>query len=121
MQKNNPAFVLIHGAWHDHHTWDKVVPILAEKGFAAVALDLPGAGKNAKWPESYSAKPFDIEAFKTEPSPNNTTTQAERNTAVIDAIQQANALGNGQVVLVGHSLGGLTLNQVGELVKCQAA
>ena len=111
LNSDQPAFVLIHGAWHDHHTWDKVVPILAQNGFGSIAIDLPGAGKHAKWPTSYSAEPFDLEAFKTEPSPN-IATQAERNSAVIDAIQHAKEIGNSKVVLVGHSLGGLTLNQI---------
>ena len=115
----NPAFVLIHGAWHNHHTWDKVVPLLAARGYAAVAIDLPGAGANAAIPSSFNQRPLDPAAFGTEPSPNAGVTQDERTQATLDAISAAAAKGNGQVVLVGHSLGGLTLNQVGEAAHDQ--
>lgn len=53
----NPAFVLIHGAWHNHHTWHKVVPLLAARGYASVAIDLPGAGANAAVPTSFKQRP----------------------------------------------------------------
>lgn len=115
----NPAFVFIHGAWHNHHTWDLVVPLLAEKGYASIAIDLPGAGKQALIPNSYKQTPIDTKAFASEPSPNNQVTQADRNKAVLTAIQQAATKGDGRVILVGHSLGGLTLNPVGELAYQQ--
>ena len=89
---------------------------MSKNGYASLAIDLPGAGKRAKFPHSFSAEPFDLAAFSTEPSPNNGPTQSERTEAVISAIREAKALGHGSVVLVGHSLGGLTLNQVGELI-----
>ena len=46
-------------------------------------------------------------------------TQGERNEAILLAIQEAASLGNGQVVLVGHSLGGLTLTPVAQMVPEQ--
>ncbi len=110
----NPAFVFIHGAWSNHHTWDKVVAILANKGFASVAIDLPGAGANAAVPQSFRHRPLDREAFAAEPSPNGDVTQEERTAAVLNSLEKARTLGNGKVILVGHSLGGLTLNHVGE-------
>ncbi len=111
-----PAFVLIHGAWHDHHTWDKIAPRLAAQGFAALAIDLPGAGVNAKIPTSFGKRPFDPVAFAQEPSPNAHVTQDERNQATLNAIAEATKLGNGEVVLVGHSLAGLTLSPVTEMM-----
>ena len=111
---NNPAFVFIHGAWHNHHTWDKVVSRLAERGYASVAIDLPGAGANAAIPLSFNQRPLDPAAFGSEPSPNAGVSQSERNEAALAAVREARERGNGQVVLVGHSLGGLTLNQLGE-------
>ena len=116
---NNPAFVLIHGAWHNAHTWDKVVPLLAERDYASVAIDLPGAGGHTKIPASYNQRPLDLAAFGTEPSPNAGVTQDERNEATLLAIKEAAFLGNGQVVLVGHSLGGLTLTPVAQMAPEQ--
>jgi len=36
---NNLPFVLVHGSWHDSHSWDLVLPLLTQKGFAAHTLD----------------------------------------------------------------------------------
>ena len=115
----NPAFVFIHGAWHNANTWNKVIPLLAKRGFASVAIDLPGAGENAQLPASYHQRPLDPVAFATEPSPNAGVTQEERNAATLAAIEEAASLGNGQVVLVGHSLGGITLSPVAQMAPEQ--
>jgi len=116
---NNPTFVFIHGAWHNHHTWDKVVAALSERGYGSVAIDLPGAGPNAQSPAAFNERPLDPAKFATEPSPNAGVTQAERNDATIAAVQQATQMGNGRVVLVGHSLGGLTISPVAEMIPEQ--
>ena len=42
-----PAFVFVHGAWHNAATWHKLIPLLEARGYVARALDLPGAGANA--------------------------------------------------------------------------
>lgn len=39
-----PAVVLIHGAGHDHETWDEVAAALAGAGLRPLAPDLPGHG-----------------------------------------------------------------------------
>lgn len=114
--KENAAFVLIHGAWHNQETWADLVPELTARGHASVAIDLPGAGANAAVPESFSQRPLDPAAFGTEPSPNAGVTQEERTAAAIAAVRQAATLGNGEVVLVGHSLGGLTISPVAEQI-----
>ncbi len=120
---NNPAFVFIHGAWHDSHTWAKVTPKLEDRGYASVAIDLPGAGKNAKVPESFSTRPLDPAQYGMEVSPNAGVSQEARNEATLAAIETAATLGNGEVVLVGHSLGGITLSPVCQLAhdKIKAA
>jgi pimeloyl-ACP methyl ester carboxylesterase len=107
---SKPAFLFVHGAWHNRATWALVAALLEAKGYRARALDLPGAGANAKQPSSFFNRPLDAAAFATEPSPNAGVTQAERTTAVLAEIE---ALG-GDVVLVGHSLGGLTVSSVAE-------
>jgi pimeloyl-ACP methyl ester carboxylesterase len=46
----NPAFVFVHGAWHDAATWRLVTPLLQARGNVVRASDLPGAGRNARAP-----------------------------------------------------------------------
>jgi pimeloyl-ACP methyl ester carboxylesterase len=106
--------VLIHGAWHDHHTWDSVVPLLETKGWVVKAIDLPGAGANAPRPTSFKTRPLDPAAFGTEPSPNAGVTQDERTAATIEAVREVNAMTGGKAVVLGHSLGGLTVSSVVE-------
>src|SRR5260370_41930285 len=33
--------ILVHGAWADGSSWDKVIPLLEEKGFHVTAVHLP--------------------------------------------------------------------------------
>nr|WP_180166593.1 alpha/beta fold hydrolase [Stenotrophomonas sp. SbOxS2]NYT99445.1 alpha/beta fold hydrolase [Stenotrophomonas sp. SbOxS2] len=110
MSSSRPTFLLIHGAWHDSSTWSKVTPILESQGCRVSVLDLPGAGAHARAPEAYFQTPVDPGAFATEPSPNAGVSQDERNEAVIRAIDEL----GGEVVLVGHSLGGVTVAEVSE-------
>jgi pimeloyl-ACP methyl ester carboxylesterase len=42
------AVLLVHGAWHGAWCWEKVLPLLAEQGVGAKAIDLPGHGANAR-------------------------------------------------------------------------
>lgn len=116
MPGTKPAFVFIHGAWHGARSWDRVVPLLEAAGHHCLAIDLPGSGGNARLPASFSATPFDPAAFGTEPSPNAGVTQDERTAAAVAAVREAAVKGNGKVVLVGHSLGGITVSPVAESV-----
>lgn len=108
--------VLVHGAWHDHHTWDAVVPLLEAQGVVAKAIDLPGAGANAAWPDCIKTRPMDPAACAREPSPNAGVTQNERTDAVIAAVREVNAETGGKAVILGHSLGGLTMTPVAEAI-----
>jgi len=108
----NPGFLFVHGAWHGEATWRRLLPMLHDAGFDARALDLPGAGRNARMPASFTARPFDATAFATEPSPNAGVTQAERTEAVVELVAEM----GGNVILVGHSLGGVTISAVAEAV-----
>lgn len=63
MSVTKGVFVLIHGGWHNHSAWDSVTPILKANGFAALTLDLPGAGVNAIAPTSLRRSPFDPAAI----------------------------------------------------------
>lgn len=116
MSRDKPAFVFVHGAWHGARSWDRVTPLLGAAGHHCVAVDLPGSGANAAAPASYAKRPFDPAAFATEPSPNAGVSQDQRSHAAIEAVTSAAARGNGKVVLVGHSLGGITVSPVAEAV-----
>ena len=116
MSKSKAAFVLVHGGWHNRSTWRRVTPMLEAQGFAALTLDLPGAGANAIAPASSSRRPFDPAAFAIEPSPVAGITQEERVHAVLAVVEQAASLANGRVILVGHSAAGMTISAVAEQV-----
>lgn len=118
---NDPAkkklpFVLVHGAWHGAWTYERVVPLLAAGGHAAVARDLPAHGLNAKFPSAYLARPLDAAAFATEPAACANTTLDDYADSVVATIEQMRALGHDQVVLVGHSMGGVAITAVAERV-----
>jgi pimeloyl-ACP methyl ester carboxylesterase len=116
MSVSKAAFVLVHGGWHNHSSWDNVTPVLEAQGFAALARDLPGAGANAIAPRSLSRRPFDLAAFAAEPSPMAGVTQEQRTQAVVALVKGAAALADGKVILVGHSAGGMTISAVAEQV-----
>ncbi|MCI5074320.1 alpha/beta hydrolase [Oricola sp.] len=113
---SRPGFVFVHGAWHNHNTWDHVIERLSARDLLTHALDLPGAGLDAKMPKSYFERPLDAQAFATEPSPNAGVTQAERTEHVVNAVREMAARANGKVILAGHSLGGATVSHVAEEV-----
>jgi pimeloyl-ACP methyl ester carboxylesterase len=116
MSATKAVFVLIHGGWHNRSAWDKVTPILKANGFAALTLDLPGAGANAIAPTSLKFSPFDPVAFAAERSPMAGVTQEERTQAVVALVKEAASCSDGKVVLVGHSAGGMTVSAVAEQV-----
>jgi pimeloyl-ACP methyl ester carboxylesterase len=116
MSATKAVFVLIHGGWHNHSAWDRVTPILKASGFAALTLDLPGAGVNTIAPTSLMRSPFDPAAFAAERSPIAGITQQQRTQAVVALAKQAASLSDGKVILVGHSAGGMTISAVAEQV-----
>ena len=84
------TFILIHGSWHSAWNWHKVVPLLEKAGHKAIAVDLPGMGRD-KTP---------IQEVKLK-------TTVERICQLIDSIE-------GKVVLVGHSKNGIMISQAAE-------
>lgn len=86
------TFVLVHGAFHGAWCWTKLVPELERRGHRAVAFDLPGGGED-KTPieqitlESYVTRITDTVSRQPEP-----------------------------VMLVGHSLGGISVTAAAERV-----
>jgi pimeloyl-ACP methyl ester carboxylesterase len=116
MSAPKAVFVLVHGGWHNRSAWGRVTPILEAAGFAALTLDLPGAGANAIAPTSLGLRPFDPVAFAAERSPVAGITQEERTQAVVALVKEAASRGSGKVILVGHSAGGMTISAVAEQV-----
>ena len=83
-------FVLVHGAWHGGWCWSRVVDALRAAGHSALAPDLPGHGGDD--------------------APHDSVDLGCYVECVRDLIDEL----SGDVVLVGHSLGGLTISQVAE-------
>ena len=84
------TFVLVHGSWHGAWCWERVLPALRAAGADAVAVELPGHGDD----------PTDARAVTFE-------SYVERVGAAVDAAA-------GDVVLVGHSMGGHVVTQAAE-------
>ncbi len=73
------TFALVHGAWHGAWCWYRLIPALESRGHGVIAMDLPGDDPTAT---------FDTYA-----------------NVVADELEAA----EGDVVVVGHSLAGLTI------------
>ena len=116
MSAAKPAFVFVHGAWHNSGSWQFVAPALESHGYRARTLDLPGAGKCAKPPQSYLQRPPQIEMFTREHSPSANITQQQRTSAVISLIEDVAEQTDQKVILVAHSLGGITASAVAETI-----
>ena len=84
-------YVLVHGSAHGSWCWERVVPLLEGQGHTVVAVDLPGNGH-----DDTALADVTLEAY------------AEHVCGVLDSL-------DGPAVLVGHSLGGLTISRTAEL------
>ncbi|GHN01666.1 esterase [Cytophagales bacterium WSM2-2] len=84
------TFILIHGSWHNAWNWHKVNPLLEKLGHRAIAVNLPGMGRD-KTP---------IQEVKMQST-------VEKLCQLIDSIE-------GKVILVGHSKNGIMISQVAE-------
>ncbi|NBD25645.1 alpha/beta fold hydrolase [Paenibacillus glycinis] len=84
------TFVLVHGSWHGAWCWDKVVPLLQNAGHRVVAIDLPGHGLDTMPVQEITLQDY-----------------TDRLCSVLDNETE-------QVILVGHSSGGLAITQTAE-------
>jgi pimeloyl-ACP methyl ester carboxylesterase len=84
------TFILIHGSWHSAWNWHKVVPLLEKAGHKAIAIDLPGMGRD-KTP---------IQEVKMKIT-------VQKICELIDSVP-------GKVILVGHSKNGIMISQAAE-------
>ncbi|MGH3915360.1 MAG: alpha/beta hydrolase [Pseudonocardiaceae bacterium] len=108
-----PTFVFVHGAASNSFGWTPLARELAFRGYRSVALDLPGHGLDAALPLSYQA-PQDLAAFATERSPLADITLQDNVDHVVAALRRLAPYG--PIVLVGISMGGLTLTGVGNAI-----
>lgn len=83
-------YLLVHGAWQGAWSWERVVDFLQEQGHRAVAVDLPGHGSRAHEDLSKIQLQDYVEAVVAEAKSKNMR----------------------DLVLVGHSLAGITLPYV---------
>ena len=84
------TYVLIHGAWHGAWCWDKLAPLLQDQGHTVIAPDMPAHGQDLMpisevTLQSYANRVCEVVNQQTEP-----------------------------VILVGHSLGGISITQAAE-------
>jgi pimeloyl-ACP methyl ester carboxylesterase len=84
------TFILVHGSWHSAWNWHKVVPLLENAGHKAIAIDLPGMGRD-----------------KTPIPEVKMKTTVQKICALIDSIP-------GKIILVGHSKNGIMISQAAE-------
>ncbi|MET9414598.1 alpha/beta hydrolase [Streptomyces klenkii] len=109
----SPTFVLVHGSGSSSFMWAPVQRELALRGHRSFAVDLPGHGFDAQYPVAYQA-PQDLDAWAVEPSTLATVTLQDNVDMVVDVVRRVARYG--PVVLVGASLGGTTITQVGNAI-----
>src|SRR5690348_1734103 len=81
------TFILLHGSFHAAWNWHRLIPFLEDAGHRAIAVDLPGHGRDR--------------------TPAHQVTLAscvERVTRIIDALDEP-------PVLLAHSRNGIVLSQ----------
>lgn len=84
------TFILVHGAWHGGWCFEKITPLLQAGGHRVFAPDLPGHGEDH--------------------TPIAQVTLGRYVQALCDLIDTLDT----QVILVGHSMGGIVISQVAE-------
>ncbi|MBM3933008.1 MAG: alpha/beta fold hydrolase [SAR202 cluster bacterium] len=84
------TYVLVHGAFHGAWCWDKFIPYLEKAGHKAIAVDLPAHGKDRTPPAGLLIKH-----------------NVDKVVQALDSLPE-------KVVLVGHSLAGITISGVAE-------
>jgi pimeloyl-ACP methyl ester carboxylesterase len=84
------TYVLIHGSWHGAWCWYKIIPLLEQAGHTAIALDLPGHGRDWTAVRDISMQSY-VDSVCT----------------ILDAQPEP-------VILVGHSRGGIVVSQTAE-------
>jgi pimeloyl-ACP methyl ester carboxylesterase len=85
--------ILVHGAWQGSWAWDRLLPVLAEAGISAEAIDLPGNGTDSTPPGDVTLDLY------------------------VEYVGRTIRTGGGPVHLIGHSGGGVVASQVAEIFR----
>jgi pimeloyl-ACP methyl ester carboxylesterase len=91
-----PAILMLHGAGMDHTVWSMQARYFAHHGFSVLAVDLPGHGRSEG------------------PAPESIPDVADWCLAALDAV------GAGEVVVMGHSMGSLIALEVAARLGARA-
>jgi pimeloyl-ACP methyl ester carboxylesterase len=84
------TYVLIPGSWHGAWCWYKIIPLLEQAGHTAIALDLPGHGRD--WT---AARDISMQSY-------------------VDSVRKILDAQPEPAILVGHSRGGIVISQTAE-------
>ncbi|MEU5217254.1 alpha/beta fold hydrolase [Streptomyces sp. NPDC020807] len=109
-----PTFAFVHGGSSNARAWGPLMSELALLGHRSYAFDLPGHGDLADSPAPYYRQPQDPAALAAAPSPMRGVTLRDNVRHVVGVLRGLAA--HGPVVLVGNSLGGLTISAVANAV-----
>jgi len=90
--------LFVHGAWHSAAHWNKVAEKLTEQGHLVHAMDLPGSGLDADYPQSYLANDFD--AFASEASPVGSIHLSDYSDAIVAQVRELAPQGKVTLALV---------------------
>ncbi|MEV0084961.1 alpha/beta fold hydrolase [Saccharopolyspora sp. NPDC050642] len=111
---SRPTFVFVHGGSSNARAWGPLQNELALLGHRSHAVDLPGHGDRADHPAAYYRQPQDVTALAAAPSPLRGVTLQDNVRHVVGTLRRLAE--RGPVVLVGNSLGGLTISAVANAV-----
>ncbi|MGW6856780.1 alpha/beta fold hydrolase [Streptomyces xanthophaeus] len=107
---SRPTFVCVHGGSSNARAWGPLQNELALLDYRSHAVDLPGHGDLAGTPAAYYRQPQDLAALAAAPSALRGVTLKDNVRHVVNTLRRLAA--SGPVVLVGNSLGGLTVSAV---------
>ncbi len=93
------TFVLVHGAWHGGWCWSRLIPFLEAAGHRAFGPSLTGLGDQA----------------------HLLSPEIGLTTHIQDVVRLCQEQGLRQVILVGHSYGGMVITGVADRVPDQVA
>jgi pimeloyl-ACP methyl ester carboxylesterase len=109
-RKDAKNFLLVHGAWHNSLHWNKVMALLAANGHDVLAIDLPGYGLNARFPDSFLTQ--NLTQLKVEASKVANITLQDYTDAIVEAMTRIAP--RGAITLVGHSASGVATTRAAE-------
>ena len=99
LTSNDATFVLVHGAWHGGWCWSRVAPLLRGAGYPVFAPTLTGLGERL----------------------HLLTPQVDLDTHVRDITSLLDYEDLHNVILVGHSYGGMVISGVAETAGTRLA